>query len=460
MGVFRDKENMMLVPLNSSRTEPLRVLAITWLLLLPLIFLAVHGQLWFLISNANQFAPGGVGTFGVQRTGLQATIDTCIKIAVIGLFYAFALSRIQAIRGLLRSNRALIAIIILVFVSMAWSQFPATTIQFGIILASNIVFALFLSVKFDADEQMRLFALVGFVLSVATLAAVFLLPNQGIDYKEGGTTAWQGIFNHKNDCAIVLSYLLTCFLFSDTLRQNSPRLRILGIGLLLFVIAMSESRTGWILASTAVLYMLVVRTISRFDTKARQLLYLVAIVLVITTIILILLNAGDLFRAMGKSENATGRTGIWFTALTFIRKRPLLGYGYHAFFMGMQGESATTSLASLTGIPMMHAQSGYLDTWLELGLLGLGALLCTILRAIKNAAICLTRSNSSAAQWYLSIVLLTVLANIGERNLMDCNFLDWVMYLVAYIGLNKEVKAIRWREISRFSWPIDGQTVA
>ena len=431
----------MCVSASHPGKDPLRVRAITWVLLFPLLFLTVHGQLFFLGSNTNVFAPSGAGG-GVQRSAGESLVDQGVKVTIAITFYALAALRMKTIKSILEGNLLIGAIIALVLISVAWSQFPVNTLEFGTILISNIAFALYLSARFDAEEQMRLFAFVGAVAAISTIAVVLFLPGQGIDYKEGGTTAWQGIFNHKNDCAIVMSYLLTGAVYSDHLRKRLPLVRLACIGLFLVVIAMSESRTGWILVSAFFAYLFVVRVISHFGSGSRPLLYLLAAACSIGLIVGLVANASEFFLALGKSENATGRTVIWLTALRSIWKRPLLGYGYHAFFMGMQGESANTATVFGGGVPMMHAQSGFLDVWLDLGIVGLGLISLTIVRSIKNGTVCLLNGKRTAAQWYLSIVILTVIANIGERNFMNCNFVDWLMYVVAYVGLNREAAAV------------------
>jgi O-antigen ligase len=290
---------------------------------------------------------------------------------------------------------------------------------------------------------MRLFALVGVAAALCTIVVVFAIPVQGIDLKEGSNTAWQGIFNHKNDCGIVLSYLLTGVVLSPHLRRFLPKFRLISIGVILLVIVMSESRTGWILAAAFFAYSTAVRVAAKFSTASRRFLYLFATLVSIAVVALLVWNASTFFIAIGKSANASGRTEIWATALRSVWKRPFLGYGYHAFFLGMQGESANTATVWGAGVPMGQAQSGYLENWLELGVVGLGLIVFTIVIAAMRGVACLVRGNSAAAEWYLAVVLLTVVANIGERNLLHCNFLDWVMYVMAYIGLSREARVLR-----------------
>ena len=55
--------------------------------------------------------------------------------------------------------------------------------------------------------------------------------------------------------------------------------------------------------------------------------------------------------------------------LGFIAKRPVLGYGYQAFWLGLEGESYRIILA--VSWVLAQAQNGFLDVMLEMGAVGL-----------------------------------------------------------------------------------------
>jgi exopolysaccharide production protein ExoQ len=122
-------------------------------------------------------------------------------------------------------------------------------------------------------------------------------------------------------------------------------------------------------------------------------------------------------------------------------KRPLLGYGYQAFWHGLQGESANLSLAKGWIIPAAH--DGFLDLWLGLGAVGVGLVIYSMLQAMRNAVICLRVGGSSAVEWYLCIVFVTLLCNIAGLTFIVPNCLAWILYVLACVGLSQEAKRIR-----------------
>jgi len=86
------------------------------------------------------------------------------------------------------------------------------------------------------------------------------------------------------------------------------------------------------------------------------------------------LYSREIFVALGKGPYAHGRTEIWKLSLDSAMKRPLFGYGYRAFWTGtLQGESA--HIALLEKWTVTGAHNGLLETWLDLGLIGVGMFL-------------------------------------------------------------------------------------
>ncbi|WP_049558612.1 O-antigen ligase family protein, partial [Limnoraphis robusta] len=81
-----------------------------------------------------------------------------------------------------------------------------------------------------------------------------------------------------------------------------------------------------------------------------------------------ILVVAELLGLIGKDPSLTGRTDLWAWAREMIDKRPWLGYGYTAFWQGLDGGSAYIIRAARWPVPYSH--NGILDLWLDIGLLG------------------------------------------------------------------------------------------
>jgi O-antigen ligase len=111
----------------------------------------------------------------------------------------------------------------------------------------------------------------------------------------------------------------------------------------------------------------------------------------------------------------------------------MLGYGYSAFWTGLKGESLNIYMK--THFEIYQAQNGILEVWLEIGLAGVLLVAATLIRAAKDSLTCLQHDNSPAVNWYVCMLVLTVIYNIDETFLAAAHSLPWLLYVVACTGL-------------------------
>ena len=139
----------------------------------------------------------------------------------------------------------------------------------------------------------------------------------------------------------------------------------------------------------------------------------------------------------------TGRTEIWSAVIDSIAKRPLLGYGYDAFWLGLEGESYRIILA--VSWALAQAQNGFLDVMLEMGVAGLAIVLLIFGFAFRDALVCLLRSRDDAqlraVEWYLAIVILTLIYNLDESFLFAAKHLGSMIFLAGLRGAQDGVDA-------------------
>jgi O-antigen ligase len=146
---------------------------------------------------------------------------------------------------------------------------------------------------------------------------------------------------------------------------------------------------------------------------------------------------------LGRDLTLTGRTNIWNLLTIPILKRPLLGYGFYAFWLGLEGESAQVIRAAHWYFGYAH--NGYLEIVLQLGFIGLGVFLLSLLSAAKDAFCFLRRYTSPGIDWYIGLLVLTVLYNIDEESVLWPVDLLSILYVVACCGLALAVIGCRER---------------
>ena len=122
-----------------------------------------------------------------------------------------------------------------------------------------------------------------------------------------------------------------------------------------------------------------VGVIAHFYLNLNRRLRPVLIALIVVAGIVVLAsgeNLTDLFSdTTGRNLTLTGRTGVWAIVIEKIMARPLLGYGYGAFWT-TEGEAVQQYVG--TWAPH-HAHDGYLNVCLDLGVVGISMILVVIL---------------------------------------------------------------------------------
>lgn len=109
-----------------------------------------------------------------------------------------------------------------------------------------------------------------------------------------------------------------------------------------------------------------------------------------------------------------------------IGERPWLSYGYGGFWLGLNGESADVWNAVKWQPP--HSHNGFLDLWLDLGLLGLSIFAFSFMAACWRSVAWLRQNHTSEGLWPLAYLTFLLLANITESSLLRQNFL-WILYV-------------------------------
>jgi len=412
---------------NRSRPAPLYLRIHTWLLMPLLLFLAVNGVFSFL-SSANS-------EFGTQYGAVAQTAQGIRPIVVLyflSLVGFLCFDAPKLFRVALR-NKLILATLAMAAFSAAWSHEPALTLRVSFELLLCTFFAFFLSEKFEPEKLMDLLMLLGLVSAVASIFLALALPGYGIFARYAGG-AWQGIYSHKNAMGVSMAFLLSPAFFSSRPRD----LRLAYAALMLFLVAMSQSRGAWFVAFAEIAFILWIKLFQRLKRNEAVLLMLVTVAIVAGGAMAVATNLGPIMNAIGKDPTMSGRTGIYQVVIQSILKKPVIGYGYGAFWRPANPEAANIGLA-INWPNIGYAENGFLELALQIGLLGLGLTVLLFARAMAQA-IALLRSPffTPKVGWYCAIIAVQLLTNIEAGIVVGSGNLNWILTLIAFIGLANE----------------------
>jgi exopolysaccharide production protein ExoQ len=294
------------------------------------------------------------------------------------------------------------------------------------------LFAFYLVIKFEPKQIMSLVMMTGVVVCFLGLVLVVFFPHIGLYNADVRTMgSWRGLFPDRTSAAKSLVFLLSPALVFGYDRFTYRRLAyILLVGT---SIVMAHAVTALIIGFLYTLFMTALYLSRRLERRTAVVLGLISIPTCALLVGASIPYVADLLSFFGRDLTLTGRTGIWGAVIQSIYKRPIFGYGYYAFWQGLNGESARLILVNHWVFGYAH--NGMLEILLQLGLVGLIAFLITFFQANRDAWICFQRGRSIGMEWYTGLLVLTFLYNIDEASVLFPNDLWSILYVLACCGL-------------------------
>ena len=407
-------------------------LGITYVLLVPMVIFAVHGGFSFEHASWNSDIGAVGGKFAVVSSDSETLLERTQSAVALGVCLLAMLPFYRQIISACFTTPLMLILPAYATLSSLWSQDAGLSFRGGVSLTISTLFALYLVMVFSHRQQMEIVLLAGICVVIASIAMALFWPRFGLDHQlhEG---AWQGLFTQKNVCAGVTLFLLTPALALSTSGRYGQLLRAAYIALCLLVILMTQSRTGWAITLIYLAFVAGLRVLGKFERKdmlpVAGLIFMTVAVFVVAA----MQYPSLLLPIMSRSSNISGRAEIWAAIAASILRHPIGGYGFDAFWSLLHGE--VSNVFASTGWIVTGAHNGFLNVALELGLVGVALVLATFVVAFKNACKVFRRGRSNYVDWCIGIVFLTFLYNLDERTLMATQYLLWILYLVACMGL-------------------------
>jgi O-antigen ligase len=407
--------------------------ASTWGLLVPLLYFALDG--------VSPFVNSGTAMRAVLTSSAGgAILDRLSNVLIFGACMFFAIRRHEPIRRLSLHSKLIISFPVVALLLSPVSQQATRTISSGTVLLGGVLLVFYIMSRYTLNEVHELFLVLGTGTIVASILFALVLPQYGRDLMGGHASAWKGIFSAKNYLGNMALFFLTIAVSYRPRTAIFRTLRVSQIFFCLLAIAFSRAATSYMLTAIYIAYTVMMNMMRGFRKKDYFVAFVVAFVAFAGLIAVIVLQPDFLFSLLGKDVTLTGRTEIWDAVMTSILKRPLLGYGYQAFWLGFKGESYRIILTVTWALG--QAQNGFLDVTLEMGVIGLSLVVLIFGFAFRDGLSCLLRSRDEeilrSVEWYLVIVILTLIYNLDESFLFEPKHLGSMMFVLACIGLKIE----------------------
>jgi O-antigen ligase len=299
--------------------------------------------------------------------------------------------------GIARFNRVLpLAGASLLLISVLWSVDPRLTLTQGTAYFFGVVGAIGLVETLDSDELMDLIALICGLAAIASFVNFFIVPHP---------FEFIGIFSQKNVLGQVMAVGVLTGLHGALIRGGRRFRNICIIALCTIVAFMSKSATSILVI--AVFFWLDILGGTYLKGGFTRIMSICLAFCSASIVIFFLTNHHLIFELFGKDDSLTGRTLIWTYAVGCISDKPLLGWGYLAFWSPLNPVALQIdyALRDEQGLYFMvpNAHNGILEMLLEIGFVGTFFFVFLWLRNFVMAVKCM---NGPAGQVGLSSVLL------------------------------------------------------
>ncbi|GAP09593.1 lipid A core - O-antigen ligase [Bellilinea caldifistulae] len=316
-------------------------------------------------------------------------------------------------------------------ISVFWSDLPSLTLRRSIAIILTTLYGLVLVVRFDLKEMLHLLGYsVWFFLMISFLLVV-LFPDWGTT-TYGHEVAWRGVFQHKNRLGNISALGLLLFLFLWREDQKIGRaIWSIGIGLAILMVIGSQSFTGIVLALLMFVGFLILTLLLK-SHRDWQLLYPLFLVVGGFGLYLIGFYFEEVLLAFGRDITFTGRLPLWKALIQAGMQNFWIGFGYRSFWRGWDWPSAEI-WEQITWLPN-QAHNGYIEIWLDLGVIGLVLMLLILIGLFIRSIIYFNKTRYESILWVL-LSLFLIFLSFSESVLMRPNDVYWV--LMVYLSLNR-----------------------
>jgi exopolysaccharide production protein ExoQ len=375
-------------------------------------------------------------TSGTMAQNFQegSPLDRAVDLVLILSMFGILISRSFNWAAFFARNSVLMMLLAFALVSVVWSDFPFISFKrwfrdLGNYLAILVV----LSDPRPLEAVRTLLRRLCYVLiSLSILLNKYFL-NIGVQYEYwSGAAMFVGPTTGKNMLG-VLCLISGLFFFWDTVtrwsdRKESRTRRIILVNVAYFAmtvwqLVLANSATSRVCLVIGCLVILAAH--SRYFKRHPNFLK----VLIPASFCLYLILAygfdinGAMAGAVGRDSTFTGRTNIWDAVLK-THTNPLIGCGYESFWLGPR----LFEVWRQTGAGIQEAHNGYLEVYLNLGLIGVFLLFLFLIASYW--AICRRlKPFSDLASLSLALWTIVLFYNMTEAAAFKGQ-LSWVIFMI------------------------------
>ena len=382
-----------------------------------------------------------------------APLDRAVMALLILLSLFVLFKRAKRTKEILRQNKWLLVLFLYMTLSVIWSNFPGIT--FRRTLRSMGTTAVVLVLLTEADRLGAIRALLRrlyLVIIPVSIITIRYFRNIGVTYNwSGDQEEWLGLATDKNSLGQVAmcSGLVSTWQILQNWSKKKLTLDLLLLVLTLWVLRGSKtchSSTAIIgfLTGAAVLFGLQYIKKKKKTAHAKRIVLTATLgLIVLTPIAYLVFEAFDttpvnlVLEATGRDLTFTDRTLLWTDVLHNAEKSPIVGVGFGAFWVGHIGYDMyplENWSRKTPGWRPGQGHDGYIDVYVDLGVIGL-ALMLIVIGVGFSGALDDLQHDFELGSLRLVFLLSIVMNNITETSFLKGTYSLWFLFLLFAINV-------------------------
>ena len=403
----------------------------------------VSGALWlpfiWLMIPFSRPLSAWLNIFGLPVSGAVSMeegspLDAWFFFALIAAGSCVLVKRQVSVSEVVQNNGWLIVFFLYCFISIAWSDFPFVAFKRWIKILGHPIMALIILTEPNPDQAVKtLLKRCAYLVVPVSILFIKYYPKLGRAFDEWGTPMNTGITQNKNALGsdgMILGFFFFWYLLQtwqterSTQRRNELRL-IAGflIGIL-YLLRLAHSATPVTSLCVGVLVVLFVG--SRLINKNFIGTYLLTALVLLAVAELTFGISSSYSEALGRGSGLSGRTRVW-SALLEVHINPVLGTGFESFWL------ARWRLQHMEGLfyySINEAHNGYLETYLNLGLIGVFLMIVLFVATFWKIRLELFR-NFEWARFRLGFLAAVILYNLTEAAFRTVSAVWFIFFIIA-----------------------------
>jgi exopolysaccharide production protein ExoQ len=394
-----------------------------------MILMSKNVSLWFNL--------GGVGSATSTADALAdgSALDRLILLLMEVAGFLILWTRNVNWLRVINANKCLTIFYVYWGISLIWSDYPFVSFKRWIKDLGNVIMVLVILTERDPIGAIRtVFARCTYLLIPLSVLFIKYYSDSGRIYDRWtGQVMYVGVTSQKNSLGALV---LVCALFqiADLLKIRDRRPRTFNWGevlphfilllMMIWLLTMAHSATSLVCTLLGISILLGMRFGAiRKNTKRLELHVFAGVLLLV--FLQVFFNIGEVFlQILGRSMTLTDRTDIWQMLLS-MKTNPLVGVGFSSFWLGKRAEAVWDQFPGI-----MQSHNGYLEVYLNGGLLGVCLLILVLASTGRTVRRELLKGTSYGALRYMFFILVIVF-NFTEAVFNRFSHIWFVFILVA-----------------------------